>query len=98
MLKPGRDGTLLLVRVVPGARKSGIVGEEGGRLKVRVAAPPVEDKANRRLLEYLGRRLGLKKRQLVLTRGRRSRNKSILLVGVAEKEAASRLRSALEKE
>ena len=98
MLTSSREGTLLLVRVVPGARKSGIVGEEGGRLKVRIAAPPVEDKANRKLLEYLGRRLGLRKKQLLLVRGRRSRNKDILLVGLDEKEAGRRLCSELAKE
>lgn len=98
MLTPSREGTLLSVRVVPGARKSEVVGEERGRLKVRVAAPPVDDKANRELLKTLARSLGLRKNRMVLVKGRRHRDKVVLLKDLAGPEAEGLLAAALPNE
>lgn len=80
------------MRVIPGARKSQIEGESAGRLKVRLQAPPVEGKANKELLKLLARELGLKKNQLTLARGERSRDKVILLAGISPAEAAAKLK------
>jgi uncharacterized protein (TIGR00251 family) len=92
------DGTLLLVRVNPGARKSEIMEEAGGRLRIRLQAPPVEGKANRELERFVARELGLKKNRVALTSGERSREKTLLLVGISLPEASDRLKSALNKE
>lgn len=97
MLSSGARGTLLAVRVVPGAKKDQIVGEENGRLKVRLQAPPVEGKANKALLKLLARRLSLKKAQLTLVAGEHARDKVIEL-GVELAEAHARLNKALEEE
>ena len=43
--------------VQPGARKSEFAGEHGGRTKIRLAAPPVEGRANEALIEFLSERL-----------------------------------------
>jgi len=90
-----RGGALLYVRVVPGAKKSQLAGEEGGRLKVRIQAPPVEGKANRELLRLLARELGLKKNRIALIAGERSRNKELLLKDMSPAEARLVLKSAL---
>ncbi len=92
MLTYGAQGTLLAVRVIPGAKKTQIEGESAGRLKVRLQAPPVEGKANKELLKLLARELGLKKSQLSLARGERSRDKVILLAGISPAEAAVKLK------
>lgn len=81
-------GALLKVRAIPGAKKSEIVGEHGGRLKVRLNAPPVEGKANKELLRLLAKQLKLKKNQVSLHTGERSRDKIILLAGVRAEDAA----------
>ncbi len=50
------DGALCFdVRVVPRASKSGVAGEHGGALRVRVAAPPVEGAANDELVRTLAK-------------------------------------------
>lgn len=95
MLSAVPEGTILKIRVVPGARKSELAGEAAGRLKVRLMAPPVEGKANRELVRFLAARLGLKKNRLSLTAGERSREKSILLEGISPDEVRSRLKTAL---
>jgi len=58
-VQPTCQGYLLLVHVVPGASRTEIAGLHGGRLKVRVAARPEKGAANRELLKFLARRLGL---------------------------------------
>jgi len=92
------DGTLLLVRVSPGARKSEIMGEAGGRLRIRLQAPPVEGKANRELTRFIARELGLKKNRVTLASGERSREKTLLLEGLSPPEVRDRLKSVLKEE
>ena len=84
MLSGTPEGTLLQVRVIPGARKSEIVGEAGGRLRIRLQAPPVEGKANRELTRFIARELGLKKNRVTLSARREiTREKSVLLGGLS---------------
>ena len=47
------DGCVLPVRAQPGARKSGVLGEQNGALKVAVTAPPEDGRANQALVEAL---------------------------------------------
>ena len=98
MLSGTPDGTLLKVRVTPGAKKSGILGEADGRLRVRLQAPPVEGKANRELLRFIARELGLKKNRVRLAGGEKSREKTVLLEGLLLPEAHDRLKSVLNEE
>lgn len=91
MLKTTARGLQLAVRVTPRASRAAIAGEENGRLKVRLNAPPVEGRANDELLKLLARALGLKKSQLRLAAGLKSRDKTVLLTGIGEDEAAALL-------
>jgi len=92
------EGTLLKVRVTPGARKSELVGQAGDRLRVRLQAPPVEGKANQALVRLLASELGLKKNRVRLTAGEKSREKTVLLEGLALPEARKRLSKAIDEE
>jgi uncharacterized protein (TIGR00251 family) len=70
----------LVVSIVPNARSNEVVGWEndprsGRVLKVRIAAPPVEGKANAAVREFLAGTLGLPKSAVVLERGSSSRLK-----------------------
>ncbi len=84
--------------MIAGASKTVIAGEENGRLKVRLQAPPVEGKANRELLKTLAASLGLRKNQVRLARGERSRDKSVMLSGIDPADARNRLKKALHVE
>lgn len=70
------QGYLLRLTVVPGASRTEVVGLQGDRLKVRVAAPPEKGAANQELLAFLARRLGVPKKSLRLL-GARSRAKVV---------------------
>ncbi|MEK6536722.1 MAG: DUF167 domain-containing protein [Actinomycetota bacterium] len=98
MLSGTPDGTLLKLRVTPGAKKSEIMGEAGGRLRIRLQAPPVEGKANRELLRFIARELGLKKNRVALAGGEKSREKTVLLLDLPLPEAQARLQSVLGEE
>ncbi|TXH56784.1 MAG: DUF167 domain-containing protein [Burkholderiaceae bacterium] len=65
----------LAVSVVPNARRSGADGLHDGALRVRLAAPPVDGKANEALLAWLADTLGLRRRDLALVRGQTARRK-----------------------
>jgi len=65
------------VRVQPGARKNAVEGLLAGRLKLRIAAPAVEGKANKAVLEFLARVLKVRKSQLSILRGETSREKTV---------------------
>jgi hypothetical protein len=74
----------LQVWVQPGAKKTEPTGEYQGCLKFRLAAPPVDNKANKALVRYVAKSLGLKPSAVNLESGQTSRRK--VLSVTAEKE------------
>jgi uncharacterized protein (TIGR00251 family) len=84
-------GVTIAVQVVPRARRSEVAGPQGDRLKVRVAAPPVEGAANEALLAFLAQALGLRKRDLELVAGERGRRKLVRIRGLDAAAVAARL-------
>ena len=67
---------IISVRVTPGAKKN-LIKEEGGVTKVYLTAPPVEGKANEALIGFLAGHYGVKKRQIEIIKGLKSRTKTI---------------------
>lgn len=65
------------VWVQPGAKKSEIAGEYQGRLKVRIAAPANDNKANKALVAFLADLLGLRASQVDVASGHASRSKTL---------------------
>ena len=85
------EGCILPVRVQPGARKAGLVGEQNGALKIAVTAPPEDGRANKALLELLRDALDLKRSQVELVGGEKSRSKRVLVRGVSKLDLQKRL-------
>jgi uncharacterized protein len=73
---------ILELYVQPGARKSAFAGEHGGRMKVKLAAPPVDGKANEALIEFLAAHYGVPKRSVRISAGVRSRLKRVTIEGI----------------
>lgn len=65
--------------IQPGARKTEAVGLHGEALKIRLAAPPVDGKANRQLIKFLSVCFGVPLRQVELVRGQQSRHKTVVI-------------------
>ena len=72
-------GIVFHVFIQPRASKDMIVGIHGDRLKIKVAAPPVEGEANKRCIQFLAKRLSVPRSTLQIISGHNSRNKKILL-------------------
>ena len=75
----GRDGVTIQIRAQPGAKRTEVAGVYGDCLKVRLASPPVDGKANECLIEFLALRLGVKRGQVAITRGLSSRRKNVFV-------------------
>ncbi len=75
------EGTVVRLRVVAGARRTELAGTAGQALRVRVAAPPVQGRANSAVLAHLAGLLGLRPRDLEIAAGGRSRDKLVLIRG-----------------
>lgn len=84
-------GTRLRLRVVPGARRSEIVGRHGEAWKIRVTAPPDRGAANDAVLELLAEALGVSTGDVRLVSGQGSRDKMVELTGLEAHEAEARL-------
>jgi len=78
------DGTLeLSVHAQPGAKRTEVAGLHGDALKIRVAAPALEDRANEALVEFLAERLGVARSDVSLVSGARSRRKRFRVAAAA---------------
>lgn len=69
------DALTLHLHVQPGAKKTEAAGMHGGSIKIRLAAPPVEGKANLALLAFVADAFGVPQRNVILVRGEKSREK-----------------------
>jgi len=74
----------LTLHIQPGAKKTEVAGPHGDALKIRLAAPPVDGKANAALIEFVADRLGLPKSAVTLKSGQTSRRKVLEVVGMAD--------------
>ncbi len=74
---PARLRQVLELHVQPGAKKSEFAGMHGERMKVRLAAPPVDGKANAELVDFLARHYGVAKADVQIEAGLTSRRKRV---------------------
>ncbi len=81
----------LSVHVQPGAKQPGIVGWVDDVLRVRVAVPPVDGKANEALIALLSDVLGVPKSNLCIQRGSGARKKMIEVTGLTQVQGHQRL-------
>jgi uncharacterized protein (TIGR00251 family) len=77
------DGLVVAVRVVPGARRSEVVEASGVQLRVRIAAPAVDDKANVELQRFVADLFGVRRSAVTIVRGHRSRDKVLHVTGAS---------------
>jgi hypothetical protein len=82
------------VRVTPRASRDELVGWREGVLRVRVAAPPVEGRANDAVARLLAKALGVPKSAVGIMSGAGAREKLVEVAGVEQAEAMRRLEAA----
>jgi uncharacterized protein len=67
----------LLLKIVPNAKRSEVVGMHGDAVKIKVKSPATDGKANAALLEFLADELGLPSRAVRIVSGEKSRDKLV---------------------
>jgi uncharacterized protein len=77
------DVIILALHVQPGAKRSETAGLHGNALKIRLAAPPIEGRANEALLRFIAELFGVPLRNVELLRGAQSRHKMVKVTGSA---------------
>jgi uncharacterized protein len=78
-----REGKVVFaVRVAPRSSRNAIEGEYQGALKVRLTAPPVDDRANDALMRLLAERLNVARSAVRIVAGEKSRTKRVEVAGV----------------
>jgi hypothetical protein len=73
------DGVLLQLSVMPNAKRTEVDGWHDGALRVRLAAPPIDGRANDALVAWLAKSLGVPKRDVEVLRGEASRRKQVAI-------------------
>lgn len=85
--------SLLKLHVTPRASRCEIAGWRGDALCVKLTAPPVEGAANQAVVKFVADALGLRKSQVELVSGEKSREKTVRILGISEPD----LRALLDR-
>ena len=91
LLHETSSGLTFKVRIQPRAKRNAIVGEVGDRLKIAVAAPPLDNRANDACVELLADLLNLPRSLITIVSGHSSRNKVIRVAGISAQTLRSKL-------
>jgi uncharacterized protein len=93
--KTGRSAdqikTDIKVRVVPRSSRNQMICVEDEIFKIKLTAPPVDGKANKALIEFLAKKLGLARGSVEIISGERSRQKTVRIQGLPPKEVSKLL-------
>ncbi len=98
-LSKQRDGTILLqVYIQPRASKNRIIGLHGNALKICITAPPVGNKANGAVVDFLAKFFKVSKSGISIKGGKQSRTKRVAITNLSTTDAHRILENVLVKE
>lgn len=86
------DGRITLtLHIQPGAKKTEVAGQHGDALKIRLAAPPVDGKANEALVKFIAETLGIARSEVSIKSGHTSRRKVVEIDNSTRLEVIAKL-------
>ena len=86
------NGVTFTVKIHPRAKKNAITGEFGDTLKLSLAAPPIDGKANEACIEFFAKLLKVPRSSVTIASGQSNRKKVIRVVGIS----AAEIRKSIE--
>ena len=95
MIKETSDGLLIRIKIVPNSSKNDLIIEDEF-IKVKVTAQPIENKANKALVEFLSKRFKVPKTGIEIVKGETSKEKT-LLFSIKDEEKKQNIISELTK-
>lgn len=90
-ITPTGSGVCLEIQVQPRSSRNQLVGEQDGRIKIKLTAPPVEGEANQALINFLAQLLDIPKKNIKLLKGESCRHKLIEINGLNKQELEEKL-------
>jgi uncharacterized protein len=78
---PHAEGWILRIHIQPGAKSNEVIGEHGDRLKLKIAAQPVDNKANIALIQFVAGLAGVSPGKVEILRGDHARDKTLVVRG-----------------
>jgi uncharacterized protein (TIGR00251 family) len=81
-VKETERGLIFQIRVLPRSSRCGTAGIQGDALKIKITSPPVEGKANEECVRFLADLLGIRKSQVAIIAGHKSRQKTVAVSGI----------------
>lgn len=78
MIRESSDGVIIQIRIVPNSSKNDII-LENDFIKIKVTAQPIENKANKALIEFLSKTFKIPKTYIEILKGDTSKDKTIIL-------------------
>jgi uncharacterized protein (TIGR00251 family) len=85
--------TRIQIQIHPGAKKNEVLRFQDGVWHLKIAAPPVEGKANKELIEFLSEILGVSKSRITIDKGITSRRKLIVVEGMTDAEVTKQFQN-----
>ena len=90
-IEDGAGGCRIHLHVVPRASRTQVVGLHDGRVKLQVAAPPVDGEANDAIIRWAAKILGVARDDVRLASGATGKRKTLEIAGVSGDEARAKL-------
>lgn len=84
------EGLIVRLKIIPNSSKNEIIMEEGN-LKIKITAQPIDNKANKTLVEFLSKKLKCAKTNIQIIKGETSKEKTLLIANMNEECFLSRL-------
>ncbi len=91
-IKEDKDGVILFVKVIPNSKKNKIGDIYNNRLKLYISAPPVDNKANKEIINFLRKLLKVSKSDITITSGEKSHNKNIKIQNISKNKILLKLK------
>lgn len=85
-----KEGLIVRLKIIPNSSKNEIIYDENS-LKIKVTAQPVENKANKALIEFLSKKLKVAKSNIQIIKGEINKEKTLLMQGVSEEELKEKI-------
>ena len=76
------DSIIIKLKISPNASKNEII-KNGDELKIKITAQPIENKANKALIEYLSKVLRIAKSKIEIVKGETSKEKTLLFKDIS---------------
>jgi uncharacterized protein (TIGR00251 family) len=90
-LKESKKGLTFDIQVIPHASRSELVRVQDGVFKIKVTSPPMEGAANDACIKLLAKELGLKKSQMEISSGAKSRKKTVMIKDISKEELQTKI-------